>query len=211
MPPLLPPGCLLVCGLRAEAALLPNLRAIHVGGDAARLRAALEQEAPKAVLSFGLAGGLDPALAPGTLLIGAGLWGVGQADAGWSLRLAQATGALPALLAGSAEAVVTREAKATLHAESGAAAVDMESAIALRHAMRHGIPFAALRAVGDPADAAVPPSALAGMTAEGEVAPGRVLLSLLRRPGDLPQLLRIARHSRSAMARLRLAARALTA
>ncbi|MCW8085004.1 phosphorylase family protein [Sabulicella glaciei] len=211
MPPLLPSGCLLVCGLRAEAALLPRVRAVHAGGDRARLDAALDRETPTAILSFGLAGGLDPALPPGTLLIAAGLWGEGSADAGWSLRLAAATGAVPALLVGGAEAVVTPAAKAALRAQTGAAAVDMESAIALRHALRRGIPFAALRAVGDPADAGVPPSALAGMTPEGDVAPGRVLLSLLRRPGDLPGLLRVARHSGTAMKRLRLAARALTA
>lgn len=211
MPSLLPSGCLLVCGLRAEAALLPHLRAVHAGGDAERLNAALERENPRAILSFGLAGGLDPALSPGTLLIAAGLWGGGSVEAGWSLRLARATCAVPALLVGTAEAVVTPAAKAALRAETGAAAVDMESAIALRHALRRGIPFAALRAVGDAADAAVPLSALAGMTPEGEVAPGRVLISLLRRPGDFPGLLRIARHSATAMKRLHLAAKALTA
>lgn len=211
MPPLLPPGCLLVCGLRVEAALLPHLRAVHSGGDAARLAAALDAETPRAILSFGLAGGLDPSLAPGTLLLGSEIQGIGASDPGWSARLAAAVGARPALLAGSEAAVTTIPGKAALRAATGAAAVDMESGIALRHALRRGIPFAALRAVGDPAGMAVPEAALAGMNPDGTVAPLRVLRALLRRPGDLAGLLRVARHSATAMKTLRLAARSLSA
>lgn len=208
----LPSGTLLICGLQAEARLLPALTALHTGGDGARMRHLLERmPVPSAVLSFGLAGGLDPALAPGALLCATVIAGHGPADAAWSAVLIQATGADPAVLAHADAPVATPAAKAALRAATGAAAVDMESGIAAGFARRHGLPFAALRAVGDPAGQAVPAAATLGLNRDGTTAPLRVALAVLRRPGDLPALLRLARHSAVAMRRLRLAADGLRA
>ncbi|HYZ30988.1 MAG TPA: nucleoside phosphorylase, partial [Crenalkalicoccus sp.] len=67
------PRLLAAVGLRAEAALLPKgvARAVVGGGDPVRLALLLEREAEgaAAVLSFGIAGGLDPSLAPGDLVV----------------------------------------------------------------------------------------------------------------------------------------------
>lgn len=208
----LPPGTLLICGLRAEARLLAPLPFLAAGGDGARLRALLAAAPrPAAVLSFGLCGGLDPALAPGTLLAATAIAGHGVVDAGWAAALAEATGARPAAIAHSPAAVTTPAAKAALRAATGAVAVDMESGLAADAAAAWGVPFAALRAVGDPAGAAVPPAAALGLNPDGTTAPLRVALALLRAPRDLPALLALARDSARAMRRLRLAAAALRA
>ena len=211
MAPLLP-GTLIVCGLRAEARLLAPLPCLAAGGDGARLRALLDAAPrPAAVLSFGLCGGLDPALEPGALLVATAVPGHGAPDAGWTAALAEATGARPDVLAHSPVAVTAPAAKAALRAATGAAAVDMESGLAADAAAAWGVPFAALRAVGDPAGAAVPAAAALGLNPDGTTAPLRVALALLRAPGELPALLRVGRDSARAMRRLRLAAAALRA
>jgi hypothetical protein len=83
--------------------------------------------------------------------------------------------------------------------ETGAVAVDMESHTAARVAVRHGLPFVALRAIADPASRHVPASAIAGLRPDGRTDVTAVLGSLLRHPGDLPALIHVARDT--AMAR----------
>jgi adenosylhomocysteine nucleosidase len=65
--------------------------------------------------------------------------------------------------------------------------------------------------VADPAEDALVPSAACGLYPDGRAAPGRVLASLLRRPQDLPGVLRIARQSAQALKALRLAVTRATA
>jgi adenosylhomocysteine nucleosidase len=63
--------------------------------------------------------------------------------------------------------------------------------------------------VADPAERALPPAALIGLDAAGRPALGRVLLSLVRQPAQLPALLQLARDTRRALAALRRAGDAL--
>ncbi len=205
VPSWLPPGCLVAVGMRAEAALLPRgTRVVCAGGNPARLAAALAAEGgATAVLSFGIAGGLDLALRTGALLVATrvrGASGAWPADAAWAARIAAATGARPAVLAGAASVASNPAEKARLRAMTGgAAAVDLESEVAAAFAARLGLPFAALRAVADAASDALPLCAAQGLTPDGRPAVGRVLLGLLRRPGEFSQLLAVARASRAAL------------
>jgi len=93
-------------------------------------------------------------------------------------------------------------AKTALFASTGAAAVDMESAVVARAAQRHGLPFAILRVIADPAHRPLPAAALVAMGADGEVDLAAVLGALLRSPRQLPALIRLARDSRGAFAAL---------
>ena len=63
--------------------------------------------------------------------------------------------------------VLTVAGKQRLFARTGAMAADMESHLASRIAERHGLRFAALRAISDAAGTAVPEVALAGVRADG--------------------------------------------
>ena len=78
----------------------------------------------------------------------------------------------------------------------------MESHVAAPIAAAHGLPFAVLRVVCDPAERSLPPAALAAMREDG----GRisaVLSSLMRSPGQFPDLLRLSRDARLAFGELR--------
>jgi hopanoid-associated phosphorylase len=201
-----PPGCVVAVGLKSEAALLPEgVRCVVSGGDPARLNALWPRDAT-AVLSFGIAGGLAPDVATGELLVASALREAGEnhaVDVGWAARLHARCGARSGIIAASGTLLASAADKAALHRASGALAVDMESGAACRFAAARGLPFAALRAVADGPQDVLPEAAAVGLHPDGSPAPWRVLGALLRRPGDLPALLRLARASAAAHATLR--------
>lgn len=192
---------LIVVGMDREARIVAGRGQVIVGTRG--LEAAL-MERPSGVLSFGLCGGLDPALRVGDLVIGGG-------NAGWLDELAAALpGAVRGEVIGSDDIVGSAAAKTALRAKTGAIAVDMESHIVAEAAVRAGVPFAILRAVSDPADRTLPRAAQAGFNPDGSVNIPAVLAALLRRPGELPALLQTARDAAKAFAALETAAAALT-
>jgi hopanoid-associated phosphorylase len=202
-------------GMRAEAALLPpGLRAVVSGGDPARLRRGLDEaaEGATAVLSFGIAGGLDAALPCGALVVATrvrapgGAW---PADTAWSSALVRASGARFGVVAGASSVVSAPDAKRSLRLMTDALVVDLESAVAAAFAASRGLPFAVLRAVADTAEEVLPRAAAVGLSRAGRPAPGRVAMALLRRPGELPALVQVAKRSRTALDALATAARDL--
>lgn len=207
-----------IVGLKSEIAavapaLPPGTLYFAAGGgpdraaDAARR---LAREGAELLVSLGLAGGLDPALRCGDLVVAASVivQGMESLDTApeWRERLAGALGATTRLvvapIAGSDTAVTSAAAKAALHRATGAVAVDMESHGVARGARLAGVPFVALRVVADEADRAVPWSAMAGMAPDGSVRPAAVILRLLLRPWEIPALIRLARDSNRAHAAL---------
>ena len=159
-------------------------------------------------MSFGLAGGLAPGAAPGDLVCATevrdaagGSW---PTSSTW--RQSLATALYPnaeAPLLTSLEPVISIAMKARLYRDSGATAVDMESAAVAAVAADASVPFVALRVIVDPAGRAIPPSALTGLGPNGEQRPLAVLVALLGRPGDLAGLIRLAGDTARGMRRLR--------
>ena len=188
-------GVGIVTGLAAEARIARPLGIVAAGGgrpagaEAAALR--LMAQGASALVSFGLAGGLDPALPsgavvlPATVLLDSEEW---RCDPALAARLgARALGAIY----GGGQIVATRAAKSALHARTGAIAVDLESAAVARVAARFGLPFAVLRAICDPADRALPRAALVALDQAGRIGPVRVAWAVLSRPQDIPALIRL--------------------
>ncbi len=195
-----PPFLVVVTGLLAEARVAAQAgRTIAAGGDATRLEAELERAlsaGAAAVLSFGLAAGLQPGRAAGTVVIPDEVIGAGAryaTDAEWSRRLRMALGEAEARPLAGVDAPLIRPAdKLQLHLTTGAVAADMESHVAARIARKAGRPFAVLRAIADPSERIVPPAAVIGMKPGGRIAVGAVIGSLVRNPGQLDDLARIA-------------------
>lgn len=161
-----------------------------------------------ALLSIGIAGGLDAALRPGDVVLPDTILGAAGAQhrvsTEWHAVVMQELPrvAIGALLT-ARKPIGTVAEKAAVRATSGALAVDMESGAVAEAAGEAGVPFLALRVVADPADRAIPAAALHGIAADGGRRPLAVLLRLAMRPADLPALIRLARDSDAALRQLR--------
>ena len=201
-----------VTGLSREAriAASPDVHAVIGGGDEAALSAELKRvvaQGAQGIISFGIAGGLDPALAPGACIVGSAAtlgparW---RTDVLWSKRLLAALpGAVFAEIAGIDHPAASVEHKRLLRSMSGAAAVDMESHVAGRIAEASGVPFAILRIICDPAGRNLPPAALMGLRKDGTSDIGAVLRALAASPGQLPGMIRLAREAGVAFGELK--------
>ena len=158
------------------------------------------------LISFGVAGGLDPKLKPGTCVVGSAIVTGDirhETDRYWSQRLLEAMpGAVHGLLVGTDGPVCTPADKHALNRETGALAVDTESHMVARAAAGHGLPMAAIRVIADPAHRGLPEAALTAIRADGTTDLLAVLRSVMRRPHQLPALLRTALDARAARATL---------
>src|SRR3984893_14418051 len=155
-----PRPVLIVTGLAQEARIAagPGMTVICSSSDPQQLRALLTVFDPttiRGVISFGVAGGLDPTLTSGDVVVATE---VVACDARWFAGLSLNDELLASLalgrrrvvrggLAGVEKVIAARSIKAALHLETGAAAVDMESHIAAAYADEAGLPFAALRVI----------------------------------------------------------------
>ena len=196
-----PRPILIVTGLVQEARIAagPGMTVICSSSDPQQLRALLTVFDPstiRGVISFGVAGGLDPTLRSGGVVVATEVL---AGDTRWlaGLALNEELIASVALgrrrvvrggLAGVEEVVVARDGKAALRSETGAAAVDMESHIAAAYAAEAGLPFAALRVISDPASRALPALARSAIKPNGEIDLRKVLRGLARNPMTLRAL-----------------------
>ena len=205
-----------VTGLAVEARLAagPGVTTIMAGGDPSRLRAMLAarvQPDCSAVISIGIAGGLDPALVPGDVIVATGVAAPDQRHAATldvARRLAARLSRHPkrvilADLAGVDAAVISPLEKRALRSATGALAVDMESHVAAEFAALHGLPFAAVRVVCDPAHRALPTLIANALRPNGEVDLTGVLGGLLRRPMQLFAMPRLAHDAAAGFRALR--------
>ncbi|MCP5412156.1 MAG: hypothetical protein H6924_08480 [Alphaproteobacteria bacterium] len=212
---------LAVTGLTKEAEIVGTTDVVAVagGGDGAGLAKKLDalHGDIKGVISIGLGGGLSPLLKVGDVVVGEavsfdGPLGQGSqvwdCDEAWRVRLMARLSshyqahAHQGVIAASDVVLGDVEAKARLHTRTGALAVDMESHIAARFAAARGLPFAALRVISDDARHTLPPAALVAMQPDGGISIARVLWSLVKKPQQLPALIRTGRGSSKAFKEL---------
>lgn len=206
---------LLITGMKREAACAAGDGVITLcsSASAAQLRQSLERLKGQdfgAVISFGLAGGLDPALRPGDAIVAREIIAQGARYAVHP-RLAAAmidavakTGRAPVsdALVGVDQMTMDVAAKTALRKQTGAAAVDMESHIAAAFAKANRTPFAAVRVVADPATRTLPPLAAKAITPDGDIDNGYVTRELIRAPGQIGELIRTGLDSRAAFSTL---------
>ena len=196
-----PRPILIVTGLVQEARIAagPGMAVICSSSDPNQLRALLTTLDPtsiRGVISFGVAGGLDPSLKTGDVVVATEVMaGDTRWLAGLSLTEDQIASialgrrrVVRGLLAGVEEVVAASDSKAALHSETGAAAVDMESHIAAAYAAEADIPFAALRVISDPAHRAMPVVARKAIKPNGDLDLLRIMGSVVRNPRTLRAL-----------------------
>ena len=198
----------IVCALASEARhLRPTddslVMTTGMGSSAASTGArALIDAGAKALASFGLAGGLDPTLQPGAILLPTEVQGpdgrIHPCEAGWRNRLSAKIVARSGRLVSSARSVGSVEDKAELFRTTGAVAVDMESAAVAEIAEQHGLPFLAVRVVVDSAADVLPRAVTAAADNEGHLQIWRLIGALALAPNELAPLIRLAQRYRVA-------------
>jgi adenosylhomocysteine nucleosidase len=190
-----PRPILIVTGLVQEARIAagPGMVVICSSSDPKQLRALLTVFDPstiRGVISFGVAGGLDPSLKPGDIVLatevvaGDGRWLAGlslneEVVASVALRRRRI---IRGGLAGAEEVVAAQARKAALWLQTGAAAVDMESHIAAAYAAEAGLPFAALRVISDSAHRSLPTLAKSAIRPDGKIDLRKIFSGLVRNP-----------------------------
>lgn len=203
---------LVVTGVAREAkiASAPGVVTLCSGGSPARLRQLLGHQDPagiSCVMSFGIAGGLNPELVPGHVVVADAVvsqvhrWAADkeltEAIIG-ALQTRSELTVLRASILGVDRALIDPVSKSTSRARTGAAVVDMESHITAEYAEAHNLRFAALRVVCDPASRSLPPLVNHALDADGRISFKGVARSLISEPGQIADLLKLARDSQIA-------------
>ena len=171
---------------------------------------ALVDAGVSALMTFGMAGGLDPALKPGSVVIPRELISTDGARyaacRAWREQVAAAVSALRAVSEGnlltSTHAIQTPADKAAAFRTTGAAAVDMESVAVAEIAAKHNLPFIAVRVIVDTAADMLPRAVVAASRA-GKVQFARLLGGLILAPREIASMIRLAQRYRIAMRSLR--------
>jgi len=211
-----PRPVLIVTGLVQEAriAMGPGLTVICSSSDPRQLRALLagfDPSSVRGVISFGVAGGLDPSLESGDVVVASE---VTAGDKTWhaASELTEELLASAGLgrqrvvrggLAGAEQVVAAQSSKAALRSETGAAAVDMESHIAAAYAAAANLPFAALRVISDPATRALPALATNAIKPNGDIDLRKILGGIARNPLTIRALYSAGRDFNRALNTLR--------
>lgn len=207
----------IITGLEIEAAIIRKAAGELDGGEppmvsagfgpvnAAQAARDLAGRGATALLSFGFAGGLDPALKVADLILAELVLGEGDAglapDPGWQASAARKFAELnviPVPIFSGKAVIATPADKARLRDETGASAVDMESFAVGRVAEDLGLKFLVLRAVLDPSDQIIPESALAGYSEDGTISRKDVAVALVARPQDMPAMIQLGIDNRKA-------------
>ena len=174
--------------------------------DLANVIASAVRQGYRGVISFGVAGGLAAHLRTGDWVVASAVLDAQvphATDKVWSNSLiASIPGATYAPILGVDAPVAEAATKRELHMTTGACAVDMESHVVVRLAAAHGLAFAAVRVIIDPAERTIPSAALLGMRPDGSANAWAVLRDLVARPSQLMSLVRIAIDSFAARAEL---------
>lgn len=189
-------------------------------GDVAARSAATElvERGVTSLVSFGIAGALDPDLRPGDLilpeLIHAGkIPQDGEEELSsypisleWRERVVALLPSHLTVVGGtlttSPGVLTTVKAKLELGATTGACAYDMESAAIAEIAAKHGIPYIAIRAITNPVDFSPPAELLQAIQPEGSIRTLHLLSLLYQRSVSVGTLIHLGKEIRDARSSL---------
>lgn len=159
------------------------------------IQSRLECSPPTLVISSGFAGGLNPELVRGNVLL--------QADQDFPLTTAlKQAGACEATFHCSPTVVVSAADKLLLRQALGADAVEMESTPIRAACRQRGIPSATVRVISDSAHESLPLDFNRLLTHDLKMDYGKLSLTLLKAPGKVGELIRFQRKIQAAAIRL---------
>ena len=170
-----------MCGIGASGARRAAMRLVDIGVDA--------------LASWGMAAGLDPQLAPGTVVVPTQVIGSRAQeytpDVHWRQRLLDRVGHALTVsgdpLADAPEILDTPDAKAAIFERTGAAATDMESAAVAQVAAEHELPMVVIRVILDAATIVLPSSLGHVIDDAGRVRVSQLMIRVVLDPRDWPR------------------------
>lgn len=196
---------------RGDCFALGDARLVCVAGvgrdNAARAAHQLMERGARGLVSWGCAAALSPALRPGDVCLPAEIvdtharrWLVSEAWHRHARHALEGAGEVcAATLLTTDRPVATAAHKRALATRTGAVAADMESAAVAAVAHEHDMPFLTVRAIADPAEVSLPRAAMRALDAAGTVRRITLFGEVLRHPGELGALLRLASQFRTAL------------
>jgi hypothetical protein len=195
---------LVVSGMPQESQIAltgPNVISVLSGGNLQTLMknlAAIDPKTVKAVVSFGIAGGLNPVLNFGDTVVSTEVINddgvVYPTDRKLSAKVFKAltknfVRVFRGPMYGTVTTRYTAASKAALYQQSGAMSVDDESEGAAAYAAAHHLPLVVLRTISDPQSFSLPPLAKDAITTAGTFDFAAALASLESDPGQIPALI----------------------
>lgn len=148
------------------------------------------------VVSAGACGALGPELSAGDLVVPRVV--LGPDGRRWPAAPLRAPAGAGTLLSVD-EVVETASQKSRLWLETGALAVDMESAAILAWASARGVPVAVVRGVSDDAERGIPAALAAAVDDDGRVRPFRAVTAALSRATALGDLMALRAGTEAAL------------
>ncbi len=181
-------------------------------GDAAASAAAraIIERGASALVSWGTAAALVGSVSPGTLVLANhvcdGKHTEFEVNQDWHRALETMLGdqvpVITGKLAQVANVLGSPNDKRAIHADTGAAAADMESAAVARVAKEAGVPFLVVRVIADTLDMGIPDTLIDSLDQYGRPRLKRLLPDLICHPGQLRALMQLRRGLQRAQATL---------
>lgn len=168
------------------------------------------------LMSWGCAGALSPQLNPGDLVLASQvLFNEQRFDTHPHWQTLTKDLLSPELtiycetLSSSTSIIASSKEKHYLHQQTGAFAIDMESAAIAAVSKEFQLPFLIVRAIADPVTMDLPNAVSHALNPQGRVELGKLLGYLLRHPTEVSGLIRLGLHFNSAQKTLKHAAKQL--
>jgi adenosylhomocysteine nucleosidase len=165
------------------------------------MRRHLAAHAPALVLTGGFAGGLDPDLKLGEVIFESPVGASGGPALGCHQRLLEA-GAKPVRFWCADHIATTAAEKKELRAETGADAVEMESAAIQAVCREHGIPCVTVRVISDTAEEDLPLDFNALAKPDKSLDMAKLAWTVARSPGKIGALLELQKKTNQAARQL---------
>ncbi|MBL0337741.1 MAG: hypothetical protein IPP67_00775 [Rhodospirillaceae bacterium] len=209
----------IIVGMGLEAALLKDFPQKFVGvagGNEKKVKSLTQgfiEQQVEGLVSFGFAGGLDPDLDVGTVIVAKSVATLsGQeilTSAKWGNKIGAQLGGFysTGTILGSKYPIIDPQQKIDVFHQTNAVAVDMESYAMAEIAHAYQIPFTIIRVILDPAQKKIHPKIAALFQADGKIDSKGIIKILLKEPKLLKEFLDLGRQFYLARRRLNYVAR----
>lgn len=183
--------------------------------NAERATRRLIDQGANCLISWGCAAALAPQLKPGDLVVPDQVLSEQQVfdtDKQWLQHLRHLSQSIPTVsgaLAESRRIVAASTEKQRIHQDTGALALDMESAAIVKVAQQANLPCLVIRAIADPVTMDLPQAVVYALNDQGRVELSKLLRFLLAHPWEIPALIKLGLHFNAAQTSLKKVAKQL--